>query len=454
MRQRSPILSPMILLIALACIPCASCIRQAPDDGRVHLQYWEKWVRFEGQAMQRVVDAFNASQDRIVVHMEAFGPVDRKTLLATAGGNPPDIVGMWAPQVASHADHQALAPLDDFMARDGLTEDHWIPVYIDLCTVRGKVYAVPTTPTTMALYWNKALFRAAGLDPERPPRTLSELDDMARHLTRFDAEGNIVQMGFLPWEPDWYVWGLGPWFGGQLFDGRRVTANDPRNVEAFDWLQSYAREYGAGRVKRFMSGFGTFASPQNAFFAGKVAMGFHGVWLHNYITQYAPGMEYGAAPWPKTPNGPENFSIADMDVLVMPAGLSRERQEAAWQFIKFVSSQPAMELLNLGQRKNSPLARISDGFIANHPHPFIQLFVDMSRSPNVIHLPQMGIWVRYEAELRTAAERLRLLEINPKTRRPYTAREVLDDVQKRIELAWQRHQESIARHAVTMELRS
>src|SRR5262245_40876872 len=51
----------------------ASCVRETPDDGKIHLQYWEKWVRFEGEAMQRVVDAFNSSQDRIVVHMQAFG---------------------------------------------------------------------------------------------------------------------------------------------------------------------------------------------------------------------------------------------------------------------------------------------------------------------------------------------------------------------------------------------
>jgi ABC-type glycerol-3-phosphate transport system substrate-binding protein len=152
MHTRSAAQSTLGLLIALTSALCASCVRQTPDDGKIHLQYWEKWVRFEGEAMQRVVDAFNASQDRIVVHMETFGPVDRKTLLATAGGNPPDVVGMWAPQVASHADHQALTPLDEFMIRDGIPREHWLPVYIDVCTVRGKVYAVPTTPTTLALY--------------------------------------------------------------------------------------------------------------------------------------------------------------------------------------------------------------------------------------------------------------------------------------------------------------
>src|SRR5690606_35180505 len=156
-----------------------------------------------------------------------------------------------------------------------------------------------------------------------------------------------------------------------------------------------------------------------------------------------PGMEYGAAPWPKTPHGPEDFSIADMDVLVMPAGLPPERQEAAWELIRFVSSQPATDMLNLGQRKNSPLANISEECTARHPRPYIRLSIEISRSPNVIHLRQRRIRVRYEAELRTAAERLRLMEVNPATGRPYTAKEVLDEVQTRIELAWKRHQQSL-----------
>lgn len=427
-----------------------SCVRDPAPDGKIHLTYWEKWVRFEGRAMQLVVDAFNASQDRIVVHMETFGPVDRKTLLAAAGGNPPDLVGMWAPQVASHADHNALTPLDAYMARDGITRDHWLPVYVDLCTLRGRMWAVPTTPTTLALHWNKAMFRAAGLDPDRPPRTLAELDDFARKLTRYDAAGNITQMGFLPWEPDWYIWGIGPWFGGQLFDGLYVSANHPLNVEAFDWLQSYPRTYGAAKIKRFTSGFGSFASPQNAFFSGKVAMIFHGVWLHNYITQFAPGMEYGVAPYPRTPHGPAGFSIADMDVLVIPAGVPGDRRDAAWEFLRYVSSQPAMETLNTLQRKTTPLTQVSEAFLQHHPHPYIRVFDELSRSPNIVHLPQMGIWVRYEAELRAAAERLWLMETNPATRRPYTAREVLDEVQTHMGQAWERHCQSRARHELTL----
>ncbi|HON69019.1 MAG TPA: hypothetical protein PLS23_21270, partial [Phycisphaerae bacterium] len=131
-------------------------------------------------------------------------------------------------------------------------------------------------------------------------------------------------------EPDWFLPAYGAWWGGEPFDGQNITANTPGHVEALDWIRSYSLKYGVDRLKRFASGFGNFSSPQNPFFSGKLAMVLHGVWLHSYISQYAPGMDYGAAPWPKTPRGPENFTLADADVLIIPAGLPQHRRDAAW----------------------------------------------------------------------------------------------------------------------------
>src|SRR4051812_39363698 len=69
--------------------------RPAPADGRLHIRYWEKWTGFEEDAMRSVVEAFNRKQSRIQVEYLAVSEVNRKMLLATAGGNPPDVAGIW-----------------------------------------------------------------------------------------------------------------------------------------------------------------------------------------------------------------------------------------------------------------------------------------------------------------------------------------------------------------------
>src|SRR3954447_24814920 len=84
----------------------------APADGRVHIRYWEKWTGFEEEAMRKVVNAFNARQDRVFVDFLAVSQVDQKMLLATAGGNPPDVAGVWDSNVVVFADYNALRPLD------------------------------------------------------------------------------------------------------------------------------------------------------------------------------------------------------------------------------------------------------------------------------------------------------------------------------------------------------
>src|SRR5690349_1740858 len=62
-----------------------------PPTRRVHVVYWEKWTDFEGAAMRDVVNAYNASQDKIQVDLLTVSGIENKTLMAIAGANPPDV---------------------------------------------------------------------------------------------------------------------------------------------------------------------------------------------------------------------------------------------------------------------------------------------------------------------------------------------------------------------------
>jgi len=404
------------LLRAAAAAPAAltllGCKRTA-SGGPVKITYWEKWTKFEGQACADMVAAFNeAYQGRIEVERVTISQIERKLLVAIAGGNPPDVAGSYAFCVCPYADRNALTPLDDLLEEARITRDHYIPVFWDMCEHRGKMWALPTTPATVALHWNKRLFREAGLDPERPPKTLKELDDLAEKLTQRDEKGNLTQVGFLPQEPGWWSWAWGYWFGGRLWNGKdTITADCPENVKAFEWIESYSKKYGADEIRRFASGFGNFSSPQNAFLSGKVAMEIQGVWMHNFIEQYAPGMEWGAAPFPSGVEGLGDVTIADEDVIVIPRGSKHPKE--AWEFIQFVSSQKGMEILCMGQRKFSPLRQVSDGFWETHPHPYIKLFRDLAESPGCHGLPKMGVFREYQRELNNAFDEVRNLSARP-----------------------------------------
>ncbi|HBA83756.1 MAG TPA: hypothetical protein DCZ95_06645 [Verrucomicrobia bacterium] len=454
-KTRLPILFCALLAAVAVATFSAGCSKQPNDrtpDGRIIVQYWEKWTGFESDAMQAIVDDFNASQDKIWVEKLTVSAIDRKMMLATAGGNPPDIAGLWAFSVNNYAEKSALTPLDKMLEKAGITRDHYIPVYWDLCEMHGHMWALPSTPASLALHWNKKMFRDAGLDPERPPRTIAELDAMAEKLTVVSVTRNgkkirvhypdltpeekekkdfdLLQLGYVPSEPGWWnaLWGY--WFGGSIWDGdRTLTANSPENVAAMTWFQSYPLKYGLNNIQTFGSSFGNPSSPQSPFLAGQIAMVLQGVWMYNFIDKYSPEMEWGAAAFPsvdaeKLPN----VTVAEGDVLVIPRGA--RHPEEAFEFIKYVNTQGPMEKLCLGQRKFSPLATMSDDFIRKHPNPYIKTFIELAKSPNARTVPRMSVWLIYSDEMGVAFGQVGTLLTTPQA--------ALDDVQRRTQWKFDR----------------
>jgi len=428
-----------------------------PPDGKIHLSYWEKWSGSEENAMQRVVDQFNHSQDHIVVDFLSVGAVERKTLLATAGGDPPDISGIYLGNVCSFADRNALTPLDDYIREDGSTPEQFLsryaPAYSSMGSYQGRIWGVPSTPTTVALYWNKDCFRAAGLDPERPPRTLAELKSMSDKLTLRDASGSLKQVGFLPQMSGGVIWAFSQWFGGQLFDGKNITiGTNHANLAPYQWLADTSRQCGVENIRRLSSTFGSLATPEDPFMSGKVAMLFDGVWRSHYIHQFAPGLKYGVTGWPEVQPGITDFTIADADMLVIPAGTKHPRE--AWEFLRYVSSPnlsaqraedlTGTELVCFLQEKASPLEQWSPYFASHHTDPDIAIFRRLADSPHAVMVPQVGIWEQYSRELGTAFDEVRL-ELQ-------TPEQALQHAQARVEDSWQWHLESLARRKAVAQV--
>lgn len=401
-------LTPILTVIGTAAIAWAVVTSetsvQKPEraDGRVVVTYWEKWSDFEFEAMRDVVKEFNASQDKIFVEVLSVPNIAQKTLLATSGGIPPDIAGLFGGNVAQYAYNNAVIPLDQLAADAGIKREDYIPAYYDFCTYRGKLWALPATPASTALLYNKEMLNAAGIT--EAPKTIEDLDALDQKIGRKDGD-SLKTMGFLPTEPGWWPFAWPGFFGGKLWDGEtKITMSTPENIRAYEWMGSYAKRYGSGSVSSFQEGFGTFKSPQNAFMDNKVATVLQGVWMHNFITTFNPNLDYAAVPFPYPADRPDlaNTSILDLDILVIPRGAKHPKE--AFEFIKFVQSQRGMEMLCLGQKKNSPLAKTSPGFLQNHPNPYISLFQSLALSPNAIAPPKTPIWAQWGDEIRTATQ--------------------------------------------------
>jgi ABC-type glycerol-3-phosphate transport system substrate-binding protein len=174
-----------------------------PPAGFTTVEYWQGWSGDEEAAMRQIVADFNATvgrEKRIFVRCLSMSGMDQKTLVATAAGVPPDVAGLYSQQVPQFAALDALEPLDELAAAHGIDSAYYKKVFWEHCHYEGRLFALVSTAYDLALYYNTAIFReradslrAAGLDPDRPPRTLGELDAYAAALDRFDANGKLIR---------------------------------------------------------------------------------------------------------------------------------------------------------------------------------------------------------------------------------------------------------------------
>ncbi len=402
-----------LALVAAVLGGCAASRPERTEDGRIVLRYWEKWTGFEGAAMREIVDAYNRqSREYFVEYIEGGASMDQKLLIAIAGGNPPDIAGFWSDRLAGYVQNGALEPLDALMAASGVSPEAYLPKVLEACQFEGFTWGLPLTPATLALFYNRDHFRRAGLDPDRPPRTIAELDEFARRLTLWDgAHEHITQLGFTPDIPGWWnnLWPI--WFGGEMWDGQgRVTVDSPENIAAMQWVQSYAREYSVEELDRFKAAANNFDSPQWPFFSGRLSMVLQGTWMTNFLASHAPELDWGVAPFPAVREDMNPISFMQVDMLVLPRDCPHPA--GAWDFMLFTQRPENLEALNIAHHKFSPLREVSPSFHGRHPNHQVGLFQRLADAPGTHIVPpiaafnemQAEMWVVFYQVLKTGAD--------------------------------------------------
>ena len=391
-------------------------INHAPTE----IIYWQYWTGFEGKAIEKLVKRFNETHTNLKVKMLTISEPRKKTLLSIIGGTPPDVISSitaWVPELASR---DALISLDDYCKEYMISETLFIPALWKMLNLYGHTWALPTTPTATALYWNKNLFKEAGLNPDVPPKTLKELEIFSDKITKIKPNGSYERIGFLPSWPSWSFGFYALLFGGSWGNCEKgiITANNPKNIEAWEWAQNYVKKLGGKNVQLFQEGFGNYQGVNNPFYSEKVAIEINGVWEGNFIQKFAPKIQWGVAPMPSKDG--KLTTIVDCDCILIPKGSKHPKE--AFEFINWLMQPENIEELCILQGKFSPLIYSDrEDFIKNHSHPNIKVFIDLARSSNAQFFPQVPFYEMYRRELKRGFEATMKLDKTPK--------EALEEVQ-------------------------
>jgi len=340
---------------------------------------------------------------------------------------------VWADELASYAERGVLTPLDSYLDRSGRNVNHEYPPGIEhMVTIKGHVYGTVVTNGTSFIAYNKSVFRSAGLDPSKPPRTIADLDADAAACTVYDKHGDFARYGFRP--GGMILWAYA--FGGGWYDAAadRVTANSPANVRAFEWMASYAKRYDLKRMQAFQLSFGSSSTPNGPFYVGKVAMEVTGEWEREFAARYAPNLDWGWCALPSPPGGRVNATTTGGSVFVIPSAC--KHKDAAWTFLNWMSSPYAVKTFCAAIHNLPPLLSVCADPVFKSD-PLYAYTIPIANGPNAFGPPPTAIWPIYSREISRVEERAMLGGEDAKA--------LLDELQTKMEEEKQRTDKELAR---------
>jgi sn-glycerol 3-phosphate transport system substrate-binding protein len=203
--------------------------------------------------LNRLVDDFEREHPEISVRPIYAGTYQEalaKSLTGHKAGTPPDLAVLFAADMYTLIDADAIVPFDDVSAAaklDPAWMEGFFPALMANSRAAGKTWGIPFQRSTILLYWNKAHFRETGLDPEKPPANWQEMQGFAQRLTRRENGTaptsrwgvQIPSSGF----PYWLFQGLVTANGARLMNpnGTQTQFNQPAAVEALQYWLDLAR---------------------------------------------------------------------------------------------------------------------------------------------------------------------------------------------------------------------
>ena len=354
------------------------------------LDLWSPWGADQKEALDAL---FTACQTRYpwmtINHTSKPDKMDEALLASVTAGNPPDAAMTFSPELLGQIAKQEIAlPLDDFATRDAIDWNAYTAGALTFSSFEGKHYALPFAEDAYGLFYNRKMLAAAGFSA--PPETLSQLDELNQKLTKLDASGNIVQMGFLPPEsgyPDTPVSFYLGLFGGKVLSEDLATSTigtDPTIPEMLRWQKHIYDMFGAEKVKTFQAGFGNYDSKDHPFLKGQLAMVMSGEWLAGYPERYlgASKLDFGVSTFPYPDQHPDRKGFAGVggNILMIPRG--SKHPEEAWALIKCLATDADANAAFNKAIGNIPPTKAAIAASSEQSNPTFKPFLDLALAPN------------------------------------------------------------------------
>ncbi|MBT8400719.1 MAG: ABC transporter substrate-binding protein, partial [Rhodothermia bacterium] len=336
----------LILVILLVSSSLSASCGSAPDarnDGRVVITFWHSFVSSTIPALEQLITRFEREHPDIRVNAQYIPTGDalvQKLVTAVQSNTAPDISWIHSHYLEELVEADAVFAMDEFInGANGLTAeelDDIYPALIQYASWQGTMFSMPMEATNLGILYNRDHFRAAGLDPDRPPATWSQMRDYVQKLTVDEnGDGRMERVGFMvPGVPadgpqgPYMMWQWTPFLwqaGGFLVNEEqtRVLFGEEPGVEALAFWKDL---YDLQNLLNFTN------DPEAAFISGQASMMLDGPWnLPRYPTTLKD-MDWGIA-W--LPEGPvKRATVVAGEYLAIFKQTTHP--DEAWTFVKWI----------------------------------------------------------------------------------------------------------------------
>ena len=330
-------------LTTLAATLAAATLCASQAQAQTEIQWWHSMTGALGDKVNEIANGFNASQKQYKVVPVFKGQYPESMTAAIAAfraGNAPHILQVFEVGTATMmASRKAIKPVAQVMKDAGMKFDpsRYVPAVAGYYTASdGQMLSFPFNSSTTIFHYSKDAFKAAGLDPEKPPTTWPEVVSAAAKLK---ASGHAC-----PYTTSWVSWTqlesfstwhnvefstLGNGFGGT---GTRLVVNSPLHVRHIENLANMAKQGLFHYRGRGSTADAVFAAGECAMMTGSSAL-YARVKREGKFTHGMSTLPY----YPDVPGAPQNTVIGGASLWVM-ANKKPEEYKAVAAFLNYLST--------------------------------------------------------------------------------------------------------------------
>jgi multiple sugar transport system substrate-binding protein len=314
-------------IVAVAALALSGCSADSADESGPATITYTNFISNDGneENLQTIVDAFEKENPDITVEVTTLPYADYGTALQTdlAAGTVSDVFDI---EYANYAQYQANGVLAELPVEN---PDAYRQSLLEAYQTDGTQYALPSSFSTVVLYYNSDLFDAAGLDYPTSDWTWSDEQAAAEKLT--DAAsgvwGDHQPVSF------YEFYKVLAQNGGEFLDdsGTKVAFNSPEGIEAAQWLVGKSGTV----MPTIEQGQGTPDFDTNLFKDGKLAMLHTGIWVFGAVADVPFGWDIAVEP-----GNTEQASAVFSNAVGVSSG--SKHPEAAAKFAEFLTSSDVM----------------------------------------------------------------------------------------------------------------